>query len=324
MAEWITILISVINQNKVLFNTLFVPICGISSRVVAYARDLVNKQTIQGFDESIHSDLKKIISFAEQFKIPVSETFLQANMKYSTLLDKYRQQIPKLNDDQLETLKTNMEVLKDMVIENEDFLRRAVKNLEHTLSDFVALTKSIGETMHNLQLTVKFIQKNRAQKRSQHVEELKSQIIATKNMLTSAFKENIQKNIKEINSEIEYANNLNVLQQIEEVISGRKPQPDHGVASTSPNQQILQNASKIKKSGKVQDLIAFFENFKNQVTLHQLLNQAKHDSSLRDLLKKDKIIFYGDDKEFVRKKIADYELKLRTMNAKSTRKNTRR
>lgn len=324
--EWLNIFVSIVIENGILFNSLLEPICGINEKVIQYTEALANEKLVDGFDINIHNDIMKIFKFAVQYHVDVEESFLHANQNISFILEQYKE-ICCLDEDQLLSLEAYMETLKNCVNDNVSFAKGAVNKLKRTMNNFVELTKKLANILHSLQLTIQLKMKNVEQRRINVMIELKQQLAKC---LEEISKEDVQndarKNIDGIKEEMQYAQySVSYLfVDIENTILRREP--ENLVASSEfellPETLITQNAPQIKldlslpnlksltintKKSRVGELIDYFNQYTNIVTPRQLVNSAKKDVVLMDLLKKDQINITLDEKQLVKSKISKFE-----------------
>lgn len=319
---WVDMLTSIINKNGILFNSLLATICGINERAVLYTESLANEGIVKDFDVNVHSDIKKIYEFAAQHRIFVEDSFLHANESVSGILEQYTE-IGNLDEEQLFQLEANMETLKNAVDENGDYAKGAVNKLKQTMKNFVDLTKKLATILHKLQLTIQLKVQNVDQQRKKVMIDLKKQITLCLNEISKPeLENNIKLNVVGIKEEMQYAENAvsSLFKDIDDIISKRGSATP--VASPSVQETITQSPPPIKldlpiptlkpltintKKSKVKELIDYFNQYTNIVTPRQLVNSAKQDITLRDLLKKDKINISSDEKHFVKTKINEFE-----------------
>lgn len=322
--EWLNILLSILNENGILFNSLLEPICGINEKVIQYTEALANEKLVNGFDIDVHNNIKKIFEFAAQYHIVVEESFLHANQNISIFLEQYKQ-IGNLDQDQLFTLEAIMETLKNAVDDNVSFAKGAVNKLKHTMDNFVQLTKVIGNILHKLQLTVQLKMQNVEQLQKNHMIELKQKVsLCLEEISKQDVQNDIKQNILGIKEEIQYAQNsiYSLFKDIEDVILRRDS--DNNASSSEVNllPETSQNTPQMKldlpllnlkpltinkSKSRVKELIEYFNQYTNIVTPRQLLNSAKKDGVLMDLLKKDQINITLDEKHLIKAKISKFE-----------------
>lgn len=324
--EWLNILVSIVNENGILFNSLLEPICGINEQTIQYTEALANEKLVDGFDINVHNDIKQIFDFAVQYHVVVEESFLCANQNASNILEQYKE-IGYLDEAQLFTLEANMETLKNVVDDNVSFAKGAVNKLKHTMNNFVEFTKKLANILHKLQLTIQLKIKNVKRHRETVMIELKQQLaVCLKEMSKLDVQNVIEQNIVGIKEEMKYAENsvFYLFKDIEDAILRREPEnivansevklvPEHLATQNVPQMKLdlpLPNLKlltiKTQKS-RVKELIDYFNQYANIVTPRQLINLAKKDVVLMDLLKRDQINITFDERQLVKSKIGKFE-----------------
>lgn len=325
--EWLNILVSIVYENGILFDSLLEPICGINEQITQYSEALANEKLVNGFDINVHNDIKQIFDFAVQYHVVVDESFLRANQNASNILEQYRQ-IGYLDEDQLVTLEANMETLKNAVDDNVSLAKGAVNKLKYTMNNFVELTKELANILHKLQLTIQLKIQNVERQRENVMIKLKQQLaLCLKEISKLDVRNDIEQNIVGIKEEMKYAENsvYYLFKDIEDAILRREPE-NLVVASSDvglvPDPSVTQNAPQMKldlplpnlkpltintQKSRVKELIGYFNQYTNIVTPRQLINFAMKDVVLMDLLKRDQINITLDEKQLVKSKIGKFE-----------------
>ncbi|XP_031628309.1 uncharacterized protein LOC116344069 [Contarinia nasturtii] len=318
--EWLNMLVSIVNENGILFDSLVEPICGINEKVTLYTEALANEKIVHDFDIGVHSNIKSVYEFAIQYRVIVEDSFLYANQNISNAIEQYKE-IGSLEEEQLFSLEATMETLKNTIDDNVAYTKGAVNRLRHSMENFIELTKKLANILHKLQLTIQLKVQNVDQQRKKVMTELKKQLtLCLKETLKGDLQNNIKQNIVGIKEEMQFAEHSlgSLFKDIDYVMSKQEPEIEspHIQETTTQNVPqmqldlplpILKPLTINTKKSKVKDLIDYFNQYTNIVTPRQLVYSAKTNVTLRDLLKKDKINIPTDEKDLVKAKIREFE-----------------